>query len=191
MGTPQGTGGWQGPPSTHRKAGGPCGPGVARLSWRSLCVRMMTLSHPQCPRQVPTPTGHQCPPVPSPHSTHRLPLGSSQPGRATFPLETLGGEKRGDAGGSPTAPPGAVPTWQQDLSTAHGVCDMCQPAGTLLGPCWDPAWAPCTPAGTGVSAQAWWGHSNPGAVTLGSRKLSPGGAPALSSSLVPPVLLPG
>lgn len=183
MGTLEGAGGPQGlpgPPSTHGKAGGPRGPGVARLSWRSLCVRMVTL---QCPRQVPTPVGHQCPPVPSPHSTHRLPFGSGEPRGATLALETLGGEKRGDAGGSPTAPPEAVPTWQQDLAQPVGSVG---PAGTLPGlppPLAQPQ-APGAVPRCGGDAQT---------LVLSPWKAQPcvgcpGLAPALSSSLVPPVL---
>lgn len=102
--------------STHGKARGPCGTRVARLPGRSLCRkkrrRKAMLSHLRCPAGCPKPTGHQNLPCPSCHATHRLPFGSSQPSRATIPLQTLGREKRGVAGGLLQPLPRAVPTWQ-------------------------------------------------------------------------------
>lgn len=152
-GTPEGVGGRQGqrgPPSTHGKAGGPRGPGVARLSWRSLCVRMVTLQcHPPGATSVPL----------SPHlpALTGSPLAPASPAGPRSPWRPLVGRREEMQG--VLQPLGAVPTWQQDLAQPWGLWGL-----------WDPARAPSTPGtatGTGDSAQVWWGHSNPGAVTLG------------------------
>lgn len=59
------------------------------------------------------------PPIPSSHTTHRLPFGSGKPGRATITLETLWREKRGVTGGL-LQPPGAAPTWQHHRAERRG-----------------------------------------------------------------------
>lgn len=94
---------------------------------------------PTVPQQGANPHGppmSPCPPVPE-HSPAPLWLRPARQGRAPLGDPWRGGERR--CRGVSTAPPGAVPAWQQDLGTACGVCDLCQPAGTLLGPCWDPS----------------------------------------------------
>lgn len=139
-GSPVSTGGTrgdtQGGRSTHGKAGGTRRTGVARLPGRSLCRRRRMLSQSAVPQPgAQSPWGTSVPPIPSSHTTHRLPFGSSKPGRATFPLETLRREKRGAAGALPQPCPGLCPagstagqsTGAADPGTAHGVHGPHQP----------------------------------------------------------------
>lgn len=86
-----------------------------------------------------SPRGTSVPLVPSSHTTHRLPFGSSKPGRATFPLETLRREKRGAAGGLLRPLPGAVPTGQHSRAERGGRGPGHSPWGSVT------SGSPCRP----------------------------------------------
>lgn len=86
-----------------------------------------------------SPRGTSVPLVPSSHTTHRLPFGSSKPGRATFPLETLRREKRGAAGGLLRPLPGAVPTGQHSRAERGGRGPGHSPWGSVISS------SPCRP----------------------------------------------
>lgn len=136
------------------------------------------LSHLQCPSQVPKAHGAPVsPPIPSSHTTHRLPFGSSKPGRATFPLETLGREKRGAAGALPQPCPGLCPAGSTagqsagaaDPGTAHGVHGSHQP---MLAPgCPAPPGTGEDPLGTRLGSLH--PRCQPGTLTARHRSLLP------------------
>lgn len=128
-----------------------------------------------------SPWGTRLSPVPSTHTTHRLPFGSGKPSGAAFPLKTLWRKKRGAAGGLLRSLPGAVPTWQhgQAECRARGpgrspwglgsppACTGPSLPGTSRhrgGPARHPAGLPppMAPARyTGLNAQAWPGTLTP------------------------------
>lgn len=65
------------------------------------------------------------------HSPAPLLLRPAQQGRVPLGDPWWGEERR--CRGVSYSPSWAVPTWQQELGTAPGVCDLCQPAGTGPG----------------------------------------------------------
>lgn len=142
----------QAPRSTHRKAGGARGTGVAGLPWRSLCGE--DGAEPPVTPQVGTqsPQGVPCPPHPPPtttpgcsHSPAPLWLRPARLGRVP-PGDPWRGEERSWGGGS------------------HGPCPVLYPQGAWAES--PPGAATCPQSCPGTAAHTWGTHLQPVSPTL-------------------------